>query len=248
MDLAVSEIKQHLRVCLGKSFVPRGQSFRLKAEFAVGKEIAVIFGPSGAGKTTILECIAGLMRPDSGRISLNDRTLFDGESHISVPVRERRLGYVFQSLALFPHMTAAENVAYGLSHINERLRESEVLDALEAFGIATIAERTPAQMSSGERQRVALARSLVTQPRALLLDEPMSALDLETKAAILNDLREYHAQHQMPVLYVTHALDEVFAIADRVLKIANGAIIAEGKPQDILAEERERLITRLIAR
>jgi len=246
MDGSVSEAQQ-LTVRIEKRFQDRGQSFRASAAFTVGNEIAVIFGPSGAGKTTILECIAGLMTPDRGQISLNERVMFDSGAHRNVLACERRIGYVFQSLALFPHMTAAQNVGYGLSDINDRLRESRVIDALEAFRISHVAARKPAEMSGGERQRVALARSLVTQPRALLLDEPMSALDYHTKAEILHDFREYHGQHQMPVIYVTHAIDEVFAIADRVLKISNGAITSEGKPEEILGEERELLIKNLNA-
>jgi ABC-type Fe3+/spermidine/putrescine transport system ATPase subunit len=171
--------------------------------------------------------------------------LFDPETGCNAPARERRIGYVFQSLALFPHMSAAQNVGYGLLNITERERETQVFDALEAFHISDVADRRPDAMSGGERQRVALARSLVTRPRALLLDEPMSALDYETKTGILRDLREWHAQHRIPVLYVTHALDEVFAIGDRVLQIVEGKIVAEGKPAEVLHTQKDSLIKEL---
>jgi molybdate transport system ATP-binding protein len=161
---------------------------------------------------------------------------------VNLAPRQRNAGYVFQTLALFPHMTAAENITYGLKELEEKERAGRVGEILEAFRISQASARRPAEMSGGERQRVALARSLVTKPQVLLLDEPLSALDYQTKAGIMRDLREWHAQHRIPVVYVTHALDEVFAVGDRVIRIAEGSIAAEGKPQDVLSAERDRLI------
>ncbi len=230
-----------LCVDLTKKLVSRAGTFDLDVAFSVGAEITVMFGMSGAGKTTVLECIAGLMQPDSERVLLN------GTDLTRLPARERRIGYVFQELALFPHLTARENIGYGLRTLPEREKKQRIGEIIESFHIAHASDRKPRAMSGGERQRVALARSLVIQPCMLLLDEPMSALDHGTKAAILRDLREYHTQHRIPVIYVTHALDEVFAIADRVLKIANGKIVAEGKPEEVLSEEREQLIQYLNA-
>jgi molybdate transport system ATP-binding protein len=231
-----------LHCVLKKRFHSQTQDFVLDVDLSIGAEIAVIFGPSGAGKTTILECIAGLLKPDHGRVELNGKEL------VKLPIRERQLGYVFQDSALFPHMTARQNIGYGLQQLPPRDRESSTAEILEAFHIAHVAARRPAEMSGGERQRVALARALVTRPQALLLDEPMSALDYDTKSGILRDLRTWHSQHRIPVIYVTHALDEVFAIADRVLQIENGKIVAEGKPAEILGEQRDLLIRELQAR
>lgn len=238
---------QQLDVHIVKGFHSRRPDFQLDVSFSVGREIVVIFGPSGAGKTTILECTAGLLRPDHGTISLSGQISFDSQRKIHIPGRDRKVGYVFQTLALFPHMTAAQNIAYGLRALDSSQRADRVIEVLESFRISKVADRRPAEISGGERQRVALARSLVTKPRALLLDEPLSALDYETKADILRDLRQWHAQHPIPVIYVTHAVDEVFAIGDRVLRIAEGKISAEGLPTEVLAAERDRLIKDLQA-
>ena len=232
----------HLDVSIIKRFPAPKQDFRLEVAFSVGEEIVVIFGPSGSGKTTILECISGLMPPDSGRITLHGRALFDTHGQVALPVRQRGIGYVFQTLALFPHMTAAQNVAYGLTRAAEKEREVLVREILQDFRISHVSGRRPSEMSGGERQRVALARSLVTKPRVLLLDEPLSALDYETKSGIMRDLREWQKMHRIPVIYVTHSVDEVFAIGDRVMGISAGKIAAAGKPEEILSAERDRLM------
>lgn len=223
-------------VQLKKRLASRAGHFELDVAFAAGSGITVIFGASGAGKTTVLECIAGLIRPDFERICLN------GVDLTGLAVRERQIGYVFQELALFPHLTALENIGYGLRSKQKGQRDLSIAEIMESFHISHAKDRRPRSMSGGERQRVALARSLVTAPRALLLDEPMSALDYETKAGILRDLREWHSRHRIPVIYVTHSLDEVFAIADGVLQMANGKIIAEGTPAEILGAQRDALI------
>ena len=205
----------------------------------------VIFGASGAGKTTILEYISGLLRPDEGSIILGERTLFDGIKRQNIASRERRIGYVFQNLALFPHLTARKNVSFGLRGHEPKAREAEVNEILKAFRVDHVAERLPARMSGGEKQRVALGRSLVTKPDALLLDEPLTALDHQTKTSILRDLREWHAQHKIPLIFVTHSIEETFAIADRVLRLADGKITGDGPPLEILRAERERLLADL---
>jgi ABC-type Fe3+/spermidine/putrescine transport system ATPase subunit len=148
---------------------------------------------------------------------------------------------------LFPHLTASENIGYGLHSKPKGEREQSIAEIMASFHISHAKDRRPRAMSGGERQRVALARSLVTDPRALLLDEPMSALDYETKSRILRDLREWHTRHRIPIIYVTHALDEVFAIADQVLQMADGKMIAEGAPTEILGAQRDALIKGLQA-
>lgn len=234
-----------LEVLVKKHFHSATRDFTLDVMFTLAREIVVIFGASGAGKTTILECISGLLQPDAGSITLGERKLCDSAGKQNVSSRERRIGYVFQSLALFPHLTGRQNVGFGLGSLTAREREERVDEMLASFRAEHAADRFPDQMSGGERQRIALARSLVMRPDALLLDEPMTALDYETKAAILHDLREWHTRHQIPVLYVTHAIDEVFAIADRVIKLADGRIVAEGKPHEVLGAERQRLLQEL---
>lgn len=210
------------------------RGFRLDVELTVPPGVTMLFGPSGAGKTTILDCIAGLTRPDSGRIALGDQLLFDSVAGIQVPAERRRIGYVFQSLALFPHLSVQRNVEYGLGRFSEAERRQRVQELLEAFRIAPLAQRRPAQISGGEGQRVALARALVTEPHALLLDEPLAALDLATKARIIEDLRAWNARRRIPVLYVTHSQREAFALGERMIAIDEGRVVAQGSPHEVL--------------
>jgi molybdate transport system ATP-binding protein len=213
-------------------FVSKARRFTVEAEFIAPPGVSVIFGPSGSGKTTILECIAGLARPDAGTIGfLGDSgetsdLLFDDARRIDLTPQQRRLGYVFQHLALFPHMTAAENVAFGIA-ANGADKQSHVRDIMERFRIAHVATQRPDAISGGERQRVALARALVTQPRALLLDEPFSALDDTLKLAIIADLKQWLTRAKVPVLLVTHDRSEATALGDRMLLIDEGKILGE---------------------
>ncbi|MCU1285509.1 MAG: modC [Acidobacteriales bacterium] len=234
-----------LSIRILKRFTARHHEFRLDVDFSVESGITVLFGPSGSGKTTILECIAGLLTPDAGRISVNGEVLFDSHSRVNLPANIRNLGYVFQTLALFPHLTVEENVGYGLARLTGNERNQRISAILESFHIAHLGQQRPDRISGGERQRVALARSLVTNPRALLLDEPLSALDYETKSKLIADLRTWTQDHRIAVIYVTHALDEVFALGDRVIALKDGRIAEKGTPAEILGKERENLIREL---
>jgi molybdate transport system ATP-binding protein len=230
-----------IRVCKRLS-----ENFLLDAAFDVPAGFTMLLGPSGAGKTTLLNCVAGLMRPDIGRIGLAARTLFDSESKIDVPVRKRRLGYLFQTLALFPHLTVAQNVEYGISNLPVALRHSRTMTLLESFRVAHLLDRKPAEISGGERQRVALARSLVTDPAALLLDEPLAALDNSTRTKILEDLRAWNAERSMPVLYVTHSPEEAFAVGERVVILESGRVLDHGLPQEVLVKPRHQTVAQLV--
>lgn len=217
-------------------------SFTLDISLEVLPGITILFGPSGAGKSTLLDCIAGLLGPDAGRIAIGGETLFDSETRIAVPPQRRRMAYVFQSLALFPRMTVEENVAYGLSNLGESQRSLRVNEILQSFRIEKLRARKPAEISGGEKQRVALARSLVTLPRVLLLDEPLTGLDAELKASIVDDLRTWNAAQKIPILYVTHTRDEVDALGERVIALDRGRVIGEGQPHEVLdAPRRKRL-------
>jgi molybdate transport system ATP-binding protein len=221
-------------------------SFALTAEFEAAAGFTMILGPSGGGKTTILNCIAGFARPDAGRISLGGRVLFDSTERIDMPVAERRLGYVFQNLALFPHLTVAQNVQYGIAKVPAEERRARMMTMLESFRIAHLIARKPGEISGGERQRVALARSLVTNPEALLLDEPIVALDNATRSKIIDDLRAWNTAHEIPILYVTHSPEEAFALGERVLVLEAGRILAQGTAHDVLTTPRHETIAQVV--
>jgi molybdate transport system ATP-binding protein len=164
--------------------------------------------------------------------------LFDSETKVNVPVARRRVAYVFQTLALFPHMSVEANIAYGLDRCPVDQRRQAVDAIVDAFRIRHTRDRRPGEISGGERQRAALARALVTDPRVLLLDEPLSALDVATKAAIIQDLRAWNDAHHIPVLYVSHNRDEVFALGEGVIALEQGRVIASGSPQEVLRAPR----------
>lgn len=216
-----------LEVKLRRGF-PAGKlrQFSLDVEFAAPVGVTVIFGPSGSGKTTILQCLAGLLRPESGSIVAGGETLFDSARNIDLSPQERRIGYVFQDLALFPHMTAVENIAFGIRGNGVR-RETLVRDALERFRLEHVAAHRPGEISGGERQRVALARVLVTGPRVLLLDEPFSALDDALKREIIADLKQWLVRNSVPVLLVTHDRSEAAALGERMLMLHEGKMAGE---------------------
>src|SRR6185369_6924362 len=194
-------------------------SFSLSLDSEVAPGITMLFGHSGSGKTTLLKCLAGLLPADRGRIELNGLALYDSRTRLNAPASDRQIGFVFQNLALFPHLSAEDNIAYGLFRLGDPERRRRIDRVLDAFHIGHIKNRRPAAISGGEQQRVALARALVTEPRALLLDEPLSALDPAIKSLIMDDLLAWIAEHQIPVLYVTHSREEVFALGQSVMAI-----------------------------
>jgi molybdate transport system ATP-binding protein len=213
-------------------------SFVLDVAIEIPAGITIVFGPSGAGKSTLLDCIAGLLKPDSGRIKIGDEVLLDVERRIDVPPAKRKIAYVFQTLALFPHMTVEQNVAYGLADMPPPQRASRVKAMLEAFRVQQLAKRKADEISGGENQRVALARSLATSPRVLLLDEPLTALDEGLKKSIMEDLRRWNAAQNIPILYVTHSRPEVDALGERVIVLEEGKIISTGTPHEVLDAPR----------
>jgi molybdate transport system ATP-binding protein len=220
-------------------------SFMLDVEFAVPAGFTILFGASGAGKTTLLNCLAGLTTPDVGTMTAGSRVFFDTRSGVNLPVQKRNVGYVFQDLALFPHLTVEANVGYGLDRVPSAERRQSVAQMLAAFRIAHLADRRPREISGGERQRTALARSLVTDPCILLLDEPLAALDQPTKSRILDDLRVWNEAHRIPILYVTHSREEVFALGERVLVLNHGRIVAQGTPHEVLEAPRQETVAQL---
>lgn len=229
-----------------KRFAAQAQDFVLEVEFQAAPGFTILFGPSGAGKTTLLDCVAGLATPDSGCIAIGDRVLFDAAQHTDLPVAKRRVGYVFQNLALFPHLTVAQNIQYGLTHLPQDKRAAQASAILQAFRIPHLAQRYPWEISGGESQRTALARTLVTDPAVLLLDEPLAALDAATKAKIIDDLRQWNQAHRIPILYVTHSREEVFALGERVLVLDAGCIVAQGTPHEVIEAPRQETVAQLV--
>ena len=198
-------------------------TFELEANISLEQGIIVLVGPSGAGKTTILQCIAGLQSPTWGEIKINDKVVCSIEQGINIPIRDRRIGYLFQDYALFPHMTVKKNVLYGKpkqgSSSNKALTAANVLKILK---IEHLQDRYPNQISGGEKQRVALARALMTEPELLLLDEPLSALDPDTRSALQDELLKLQAQWQVPIILVTHDAQEAEMLGDQIIKLDLG--------------------------
>jgi molybdate transport system ATP-binding protein len=214
------------------------QPFVLDANVSFSPGFTVLFGPSGAGKSTLLDCIAGLQQPDSGEIRLGEKVFFDAADNFSLPPQRRELAYVFQSLALFPHLSVEQNIRYGLAKFPAHQRAEHANTIAKKFRIENLLSRRPAELSGGEKQRVALARALVTRPNVLLLDEPLTGLDSALRHSILEDLRAWNEASRIPILYVTHNREEVDAIGERVVTLVNGRVLETGAPRAILDAPR----------
>jgi molybdate transport system ATP-binding protein len=228
-----------------KSFPSAQCEFSLDVEFSAAPGFTILFGPSGSGKTTLLDCVSGLTTQEAGKIAVAQRVLFDSAARINVSVPKRNVGYVLQDLALFPHLTVKQNTEYGLASLPHSVREQRVAAILREFRIDHLKQQRPAQISGGERQRLALARTLVTDPCMLLLDEPLAALDAATKSKILDDLRRWNQAHGVPILYVTHSREEVIALGERVLVLDHGRIIAQGTPHQVLSAPLQETVAQL---
>lgn len=190
--------------------------------------ITALFGPSGSGKTTLMNAIAGLIKPSDGYIQLQDRDLFNHRQHIHLPVHQRRIGYVFQEARLFPHLSVRENLYYGHRRSASPLSEARCQQVIELLGLEQLLKRPPRHLSGGEKQRVALGRALLSNPDILLLDEPLSALDPSRKHDILPYLERIRDEHNIPMLYVSHALEEVTRLANHIVLMAEGQTHAQG--------------------
>jgi molybdate transport system ATP-binding protein len=202
--------------------------------FRLGREIGVVFGPSGAGKSTLLRLIAGLTTPDSGTIRLDDTTIFEGDRRVNQPLRLRRIGMIFQEDWLFPHLTVAANIRFGLKSWASPLAQARLDQVAALCGVEHLLNRRPDTLSGGERQRVGLARALAPRPKLLLCDEPVSALDLANRHALLNRLRTVQREEGIPMLYVTHSPAEAIALGSRLFLLEQGRIVTEGLPLDVL--------------
>jgi molybdate transport system ATP-binding protein len=223
----------------------RLHDLELRVQLEAGEEILVLFGPSGAGKTSTLNAVAGLLEPDSGEISLGEEVLFRrglAGGAVHVPARRRGIGYVFQHYALFPHLTALENVGFGLRR-GERGRAAALLRGL---GLGHLADRYPHELSGGQQQRIALARALAPEPRLLLLDEPFSALDIAVREGLQRELRRLQAERGLPVLYVTHRLEDAFAVGHRLAVMREGSVEQVGSIEEVARLPSNRHVARIV--
>ncbi|MBN8995554.1 MAG: molybdenum ABC transporter ATP-binding protein [Rhizobiales bacterium] len=211
------------------------RGFALSAEFTSSGRLTALFGRSGAGKTTLVNLIAGLLRPDSGRIAIDDLVLFDKAAGIDLPASRRRIGYVFQEDRLFPHMSVRSNLLYG-RHLTPVDRQWGSLDqVVDLLGIGHLLKRRPAALSGGEKQRVAIGRALLASPRLLLMDEPLASLDQQRKEEILPYIERLRDEMQLPIVYVSHAIEEIARIADTIVVLGKGNVVAVGPVGEILA-------------
>ncbi len=199
------------------------------------REFVTLYGKSGAGKTTTLRILAGLTNPDEGHIQVGEEIWFDSKKRINLPTQKRRIGFVFQDYALFPNMTVHRNLVYALA---SRQDAGIVETLLEMVDLKNLADRKPDTLSGGQRQRVALARALVRRPKILLLDEPLSALDMEMRLKLQDEILNLHKQFNMTTILVSHTLTEIFRLSSRVVVIDRGKIIKSGKPADVFIEKK----------
>lgn len=216
--------------------------FHLDCEATFSSGITAILGPSGSGKTTLLNCIAGLLAPDAGNVSVASECIYNAETGQNTPPEKRRFGYIFQETSLFPHMSVWDNILYGYNLTASDLRTINPNHMVELFQLSNLRSRDVSSLSGGERQRVSLARSLATSPKLLLLDEPLASLDITLRGTTLTYLKRVWEELQIPMVYVSHSISEVLALAQDALVLTNGSVVAQGKPHDILIHPETRVL------
>jgi molybdate transport system ATP-binding protein len=224
----------------------RFDGFRLDAAFAAEHELVVLFGPSGAGKSLTLQAIAGTFAPETGRVVIDGQTVYDSTRRVNLPPQSRHVGYVPQHYALFPHLTAKENISFGLVHLPRRERERRAGELLELFDLRGLGQRRPRELSGGQQQRVALARALAVQPRLLLLDEPFAALDAPLRGALRQELAQVQARWGITTLIVTHDLADAFALGQRVVVYDCGRVIQQGAREEVFFHPATRRVAEFV--
>ena len=221
------------------------EDFEVGVNLSLDEELLVLFGPSGAGKTMILKMISGIVKPDDGRVVSGGEVLFDSSSGVNVPVRKRKVGYLFQDYALFPHMTVEENIAYGIEGPKASAGK-KVSELLGLMRLAGLEKRFPHELSGGQKQRTALARTLAAEPRVLLLDEPFSALDYQVREKLRADLLNIHRVYPITTVLVTHDLEEAFMLGKKIAVINNGSIEQSGTREDVFYRPKTRNVARFM--
>jgi molybdate transport system ATP-binding protein len=224
----------------------RLSGFTLDVAWTGGDGVTVLFGPSGSGKTLTLHCLAGLVRPDEGRISVDGRNLFDGATATHLPPQTRRVGYVFQGYALFPHLTVLQNVAFGLRNLPPIESQQRVTTVVTRLSLDGLESRYPHELSGGQKQRVALARALAMDPAFLLLDEPLSALDLPLRRALRDELRTILSDLRVPAILVTHDFTEAYHLGDRVIVYEEGRVSQAASRSELLWQPASESVARIL--
>jgi molybdate transport system ATP-binding protein len=226
---------------------PRGTTIRARAELPLdGELVTVLFGPSGAGKSTVLRALAGLDRPDEGRIRFGAETWFDAGARAFVPPQRRAVGLLFQEYALFPHLRVGANIGYGVRRLGRAARDARVRELAARLGIEPLLDRRPSELSGGQRQRVALARALAPSPRLLLLDEPLSALDAPARAELRGELRRTLESLGVPAVVVTHDRAEALALGDRIVVLIDGSVRQAGRVPEVFAAPADAEVARVV--
>ncbi|HZF05607.1 MAG TPA: ABC transporter ATP-binding protein [Patescibacteria group bacterium] len=231
---------------LSVEITKRLPEFTLDVAWSAGDGVAVLFGPSGAGKTLTLQCLAGLIRPDTGRIVVDDRVLFDSATGVDLRPQHRRVGYVFQGYALFPHLTVGQNVAFGLRDRPRAERLARAAEVMERLGLAGLEHRRPGELSGGQRQRVALGRALAIDPPLLLLDEPLSALDAPLRRSLRDELRAILRGWGTAAVLVTHDFTEAYQLADRIVIYQGGRVIQSAPRAELLWQPASEAVARIM--
>ncbi len=231
---------------LSVEITKRLPEFTLDVAWSAGDGVAVLFGPSGAGKTLTLQCLAGLIRPDAGRIVVDDRVLFDSATGVDLPPQHRRVGYVFQGYALFPHLTVGQNVAFGLRDRPRAERLARAAEVMERLGLGGLEHRRPGELSGGQRQRVALGRALAIDPALLLLDEPLSALDAPLRRSLRDELRTILRGWGTAAVLVTHDFTEAYQLADRIVIYQGGRVIQSAPRAELLWQPASEAVARIM--
>jgi molybdate transport system ATP-binding protein len=239
-------MKAELTAEFAKQF-PGGPLIQASLSFPVEAfSVTVLFGPSGSGKTTLLRCLAGLDQPDRGRVYFGDEVWFDAARRVALPPQRRGIGYLFQEYALFPHLTVARNIAYGLGGVQPAERDRQVRAMVDLLGLTGLEQRYPRQLSGGQQQRVALARVLVRRPRLLLLDEPLSALDAPTREPLRRELRRLLAGFGIPTVLVTHDRIEALALGDQVVVLDQGRVCQSGPVLEVFTRPADLAVARIV--
>ena len=224
----------------------RGASIAAELRLPAGFSVTTLFGPSGCGKTTVLRCLAGLEHPNDGVITAAGRVWFDASRRICLSPQQRDIGFLFQEYALFPHLTVADNICFGLRDRSRKLRDQQLAEMLQMFDLSGLEHRRPHQISGGQQQRVALARVLVRRPKLLLLDEPLSALDATLREQLRSELRRQLSHFQIPVVVVTHDRIEAIALSDQIVVMESGRVLQRGSVQQVMTRPNDLAVARIV--